>query len=99
MSYSLTTAIDLWKVWRVLCLRRRISAERQGKGGGVEADTETFDALATRTLGVGVAPMVVGWALYALVSYPHRGWYSWVVGSLADAVYLFGFVMMTPQAL
>ena len=41
--------------------------------------------------------MVVGWALYALVSYPHRGWYSWVVGSLADAVYLFGFVMMTPQ--
>ena len=42
--------------------------------------------------------MVVGWALYALVSYPHRGWYSWLVGSLADAVYLFGFVMMTPQA-
>jgi hypothetical protein len=102
VSYSITTAIDLWKVWRVLCLRHRIEAskgEGEGEGGGtnVEADTETFDALATRTLGVGVAPMVVGWALYALVSYPHRGWYSWVVGSLADAVYLFGFVMMTPQ--
>ncbi len=91
----MTTAIDLWKVWRVLCLRRSI-ADREGEGG-TEAATETFDALATRTLGVGVAPMVAGWALYALVSYPHRGWYSWVVGSLADAVYLFGFVMMTPQ--
>jgi hypothetical protein len=90
-------------VWRVLCLRRRIKANREaegeGEGANVEADTETFDALATRTLGVGVAPMVVGWALYALVSYPHRSWYSWAVSSLADAVYLFGFVMMTPQAL
>ena len=82
----------------MLCLRRRIDASKgEGEGGGggggasVEADTETFDALATRTLGVGVAPMVVGWALYALVSYPHRGWYSWVVSSLADAVYLLGF--------
>ena len=87
----------------MLCLRRRIKANREaegeGEGANVEADTETFDALATRSLGVGVAPMVVGWALYALVSYPHRSWYSWAVSSLADAVYLFGFVMMTPQAL
>ena len=53
--------------------------------------------MATRTLTVALSPLVAGWALYALVSYPHRSWYSWVVSSLADAVYLFGFISMTPQ--
>ena len=48
-------------LWRVLCLRQRIDASKGAGGASVEADTETFDAIATRTLGVGVAPMVV-WA-------------------------------------
>jgi hypothetical protein len=63
----------------------------------VEADTERFDQLATRTLGVGLAPLVGGWAIYALVTEQHTSWYSWAVSSLADAVYLFGFIGMTPQ--
>ena len=50
--------------------------------------TERFDEIATRTLGVGLAPLVGGWAIYALVHYPHTTWYSWAVSSLADSVYL-----------
>lgn len=63
----------------------------------LEAATERFDQVATRTLGVGLAPLVAGWALYALVTYRHTSYYSWIVSSLADAVYLFGFIGMTPQ--
>ena len=63
----------------------------------LEGATERFDEIATRTLGVGLAPLVGGWAIYALVYYPHTTWYSWVISSLADSVYLFGFVSMTPQ--
>jgi hypothetical protein len=63
----------------------------------VDAATERFDALATRTLGIGLAPLVAGWALYALVHYPHVSWYSWLISSLADAVYFCGFIGMTPQ--
>mmetsp|Transcript_446 Transcript_446/g.846 ORF Transcript_446/g.846 Transcript_446/m.846 type:complete len:584 (-) Transcript_446:484-2235(-) len=62
-----------------------------------ERATERFDAIATRTLGLGLAPLVAGWALYCLHYYPHTSWYSWILSSLADAVYLFGFVGMTPQ--
>ena len=32
-SYTLTTAIDLWKVWRVLCLRARLEREREEQEG------------------------------------------------------------------
>ena len=44
-------------------------------GERVEAATERFDEIATRTLGVGLAPLVGGWAIYALVHYPHTTWY------------------------
>lgn len=26
-----------------------------------------------------------------------QGWYSWAIESLADAIYIFGFIFMTPQ--
>jgi len=31
------------------------------------------------------------------VTVPHRSWYSWAVESLANGIYLFGFMFMTPQ--
>jgi len=63
----------------------------------LEAATEHFDEIATHTLGVGLGPLVAGWAIFCLVYYPHTTWYSWLISSLADSVYLFGFIGMTPQ--
>ena len=169
VTYTVSTALELWKVLKVLrimrAMKRRAAAaaseaeERAGGGGGggaaavalataaaaaaddddgdddggggsasaaegssvaastspvstgsaasaaasaaaaarLEAATERFDEIATRTLGIGLAPLVGGWAVYALVHYPHTTWYSWVISSLADSVYLFGFISMTPQ--
>ena len=74
----------------------RVSAGREN-ARRVEAATDRFDQLATRVLYIGLWPLVAGWALYALYHYPHTSYYSWIVGSLADAVYLFGFIGMTPQ--
>ena len=74
--------------------RRRQRAQNARR---VEAATDRFDQVATRALYIGLGPLVGGWALYALVHYPHTSWYSWLVSSLADAVYLFGFIGMTPQ--
>ena len=106
MTYTVSTALELWKVAKVLALRARLARNRRSGGGGgggaatadaTEERSERFDEVATRTLTVALSPLVAGGALYALVSYPHRSWYSWVVSSLADAVYLFGFISMTPQ--
>lgn len=40
---------------------------------------------------------MAGYALYSLVHERHKSWYSWAVTSLTGFVYVFGFVMMTPQ--
>ena len=103
-SYTVSTVLELFKVARVLRIRRALlSAASSSRGAALTTGQQTalatdrFDAIATRTLTVGLSPLVVGWAAYALIEYPHRSWYSWVVSSLADAIYLFGFIAMTPQ--
>jgi hypothetical protein len=55
------------------------------------------DRIATRTLGVVLLPLVVGYTLYSCVYEEHSGWFSWLVTSASSAVYALGFVLMTPQ--
>jgi Cleft lip and palate transmembrane protein 1 (CLPTM1) len=61
------------------------------------AMTIQADRIATRYLGVVLLPLTVGYAIYSLVYLEHQGWHSWLITSLASAVYALGFVMMTPQ--
>lgn len=61
------------------------------------AMTIESDRLATRYLGVLLLPLTLVYTLYSLVYQEHRGWYSWLITSLATAVYALGFVLMTPQ--
>jgi hypothetical protein len=42
-------------------------------------------------------PLVAGYAVFSLVRHSHAGWYSWVLSSLVSFIYVFGFIMMTPQ--
>lgn len=62
-----------------------------------QSKTKEFDDTATAHLLYLVAPLMVGYAAYSLLNQQHRGWYSWVLNSLVGFVYMFGFVMMTPQ--
>ncbi len=66
------------KVLRIRRRRRAAASEAASTGGdapaAIEHATERFDQVATHTLGVGLAPIIAGWALYALVHYPHVSW-------------------------
>ena len=59
--------------------------------------TAKYDKEATSHLYLATFPMLFGVALYSLVHDVHRTYYGWIVSSLADLVYYFGFIMMTPQ--
>ena len=76
-TYAFSTALELWKLTKVVAMRRRARGAAAGAGGEgarAEAATERFDEVATRHLTWGLAPLVVGWALYALLHYPHASW-------------------------
>ena len=59
--------------------------------------TKQYDAEAMRYLSYALYPLVIGYAVYALLYESHRSWYSWVLNSLVGAVYTFGFILMCPQ--
>ena len=40
---------------------------------------------------------IPGGAVYSLLYTPHRGWWSWLLQSLVNGVYCFGFLFMMPQ--
>merc|ERR1719491_1443119 len=42
-------------------------------------------------------PLVAGYGIYSLLHQKHKGWYSWILNTLVGFIYMFGFVMMTPQ--
>ena len=75
------------------------SETADGKAPEKDLTTLTIesDRLATRTLGVALLPLVLGYTFYSLLYEEHVGWIGWAVSSAASAVYALGFVMMTPQ--
>eukprot|EP00983_Pelagomonas_calceolata_P071630 1151341-Pelagomonas_calceolata.AAC.2 len=61
-------------------------------------NTKKHDEDAMRYLSYALYPLVGGYAIYALLYKSHKSWYSWIVSSLVGAVYMFGFILMCPQA-
>jgi hypothetical protein len=59
--------------------------------------TKEYDDIATHHMLVVLVPLVLGYASYSLVYERHRSWYSWLLTSAVNYVYLFGFVQLVPQ--
>ena len=57
-----------------------------------EKKTQEYDKLAFRYVSYVAIPCLAGYTIYSLVYETHRGWYSFVIGTLTSFVYMFGFV-------
>eukprot|EP00439_Symbiodinium_sp_Y106_P065146 s4596_g10.t1 len=62
-----------------------------------ETLTEEADERGMRYLKYVLYPLSAGWGLYSLYHYSYKSWWSWVISSMADFAYTFGFVNMMPQ--
>nr|XP_009860652.1 cleft lip and palate transmembrane protein 1-like protein [Ciona intestinalis] len=93
--------IEIWKVTKAL----KINVTRVGwkirvnfrSSSDSEKNTENFDHQALKYLSYVMYPLCLGAACYSLFYVPHKSWYSWVIQSLVNAVYAFGFLFMLPQ--
>ncbi|EDQ87198.1 uncharacterized protein MONBRDRAFT_33373 [Monosiga brevicollis MX1] len=102
LSVGVSVLVDFWKVTKVLRTQIEFNGllptiKFEAVRSQAEDETEQFDATAMVYLGWVLLPLVMGGALYNLVYTPHKSWYSWLLQSLANGVYAFGFVLMTPQ--
>lgn len=98
--------IELWKSKKILKLEISMSGIRRKPDntdsktksiGSAELRTEEFDKQGMRYLSYLLYPLCICGAVYSLIYYPHRSWYSWTLNSLVKGVYAFGFLFMLPQ--
>ncbi|KDD74795.1 Cleft lip and palate transmembrane protein 1, partial [Helicosporidium sp. ATCC 50920] len=111
-SAGIGTAIEFWKVTKAMDVSVRWPGQHSGartlrsrfprlviqdRASYTASQTDKYDAEAMRYLSYALYPLVLGYAVYALVYETHKSWYSWVLNSLVGAVYTFGFILMCPQ--
>lgn len=93
--------IELWKVKKALKIKVSWTSWLPSISFGEKSDsekvTEEFDQQAMRYLSYVLYPLLLGVSVYSLVYQPHKSWYSWVIRSLVNGVYAFGFLFMLPQ--
>ncbi|XP_011403233.1 PREDICTED: cleft lip and palate transmembrane protein 1-like protein [Amphimedon queenslandica] len=99
---GISAIIEYWKVWKTLKLRlvrddgffpkikfmERLEEEKV---------TENYDSQAMKYLSILLIPLVLLGAVYCLLYLSYKSWYSWIVHSLVNGVYAFGFLFMLPQ--
>ena len=57
-----------------------------------EKQTQEYDRLAFKYVGMAASPLLVGYTIYSALYQTHKGWWSFIIGTLCSFVYTFGFV-------
>ena len=48
-------------------------------------------------LGYVLYPLMVIYTVYSLYYNQHKGWYSFILNTAVGGIYVYGFILMTPQ--
>ncbi|CAF0857384.1 unnamed protein product [Adineta ricciae] len=98
---GIASLIEIWKVTKALKIKVRFNGYKPiitfGEVSQAEANTMMHDSTAMRYLSYLLYPLCVGLAIYSLIYNTHKSWYSWIINSLVNGVYAFGFLFMMPQ--
>ncbi|KAJ1370040.1 hypothetical protein KIN20_031670 [Parelaphostrongylus tenuis] len=94
---GISVVIEFWKLKKAFKVSFSWRGVKFGVHTAAEKETDAFDNEAMRYLMWLMTPLCIGGAIYSLIYVPHKSWYSWVVESLANGVYAFGFLFMLPQ--
>ena len=98
MSNGVGLVIEFWKISKAISF-----SFEEGKFSWTanetyaKSKTKEYDEIATQHLMFVTMPLVSGYAIYSLFHMKHKSWYSWVLNTMVGFIYMFGFVMMTPQ--
>uniref|UniRef100_A0A8D2ZYT3 Lipid scramblase CLPTM1L n=1 Tax=Scophthalmus maximus TaxID=52904 RepID=A0A8D2ZYT3_SCOMX len=87
--------IEVWKV------KKAFKIQVFWKGGKPTFLVGTYmtcvSLQAMKYLSYLLYPLCIGGAVYALIYLRYKSWYSWLINSLVNGVYAFGFLFMLPQ--
>lgn len=105
ISQGFGLVIELWKVFKALKYELVWTpgslipslGQQAVEQTEVEDETAKYDAIAFKYLKWLSYPLLAGYAIYSLYYDEHKSWYSFVIHTLVQFVYMFGFITMLPQ--
>lgn len=62
-----------------------------------ELETKAYDRQAFKIVAYLAVPLLGGYTIYSALYQEHKGWWSFIIGTLTSFVYTFGFVSLIPQ--
>ncbi|RKO92493.1 cleft lip and palate transmembrane protein 1-domain-containing protein [Blyttiomyces helicus] len=94
--------IEIWKIQKTVIIKPKatfpfVEFIDRVKPSKLVSKTRKYDEIAFKYLSYIIYPCLVGYTIYSMVYEEHKGWYSFIVGTLVGFVYTFGFISMTPQ--
>lgn len=92
--------IECWKITKACKVESKDSfpwISITDKDSYHEDETDKHDKIAMKYLSYAMYPLLAIYTVYSLMYEEHKGWYSFVINTLVGAVYVFGFITMTPQ--
>lgn len=103
-SSGIGLMIEFWKLQKTVVIKLDMShgypwitfADRVKPTTRVSI-SKKYDEMAFKYLSYAIYPLLAGYTVYSAVYEDHKGWYSFVVGTLVGFVYAFGFMSMCPQ--
>lgn len=109
-SSCISLAIEVWKVRKAMdvtidwtqrsvynLLPFTVHIRSKTPTTHLSRETEVYDRMAFKYLSWVCAPLLVGYTIYSVLYESHKNWYSFLVGTAVQAVYMFGFIALTPQ--
>lgn len=99
-SRGMGLIIEVWKMRKAMNVHVATSfpfLTITSKISYAQSKTKKYDDYAMEHLLYVLYPACVGFTCYSVIYSQHRSWYSFVISSMVSFIYIFGFVMMTPQ--
>lgn len=105
ISQGFGLLLEIWKVFKALKYELVWTpgswipklGHQQENASEEEDETAKYDAIAFKYLTWVAYPLLAGYAVYSLLYDEHKSWYSYVLKTLVEFVYMFGFITMLPQ--
>ena len=106
-------AIEAWKITKTVDVRIREPGPNSYFNGilpyvvvfedkhvlsETEQQTEEYDKIAFKWMGIVAVPLLGAYAVYSLMYESHKSWYSFTITTLVGSVYAYGFLMMVSQS-
>lgn len=92
--------IEAWKIGKAVTFKkidRFPYFSFDEKESYVNSKTKEYDDEAISLLAYFLYPAVVIYAIYSFIYNEHKGFYSFILSTFVSFIYMFGFIMMTPQ--